>query len=93
MLWGDLPPGDGSYTYTVDNANAAVQALRINGQTLDDVFTYTVTDAVGLTSTSQITLRSMDAMIIQLELMIATLRLKRVERRTERLERIRLAMC
>ncbi len=47
---------DGSYEYTVDDSNAAVQALRINGQTLDDVFTYTVTDAGGLTSTTQITI-------------------------------------
>ncbi len=37
---------DGSYTYTVDNNNSAVQALRTTGQTLTDVFTYTVTDAL-----------------------------------------------
>ena len=46
---------DGSYTYVIDNTNAAVQALRLNGQTLDDVFTYTVTDTGGLTSTTQVT--------------------------------------
>ncbi len=46
---------DGSYTYTVDNSNATVQALRISGQTITDVFTYTVTDTGGLTSTTQIT--------------------------------------
>ncbi len=46
---------NGSYTYAVDNNSAAVQALRISGQTLDDVFSYTVTDAAGLTSTTQIT--------------------------------------
>ncbi len=46
---------DGSYTYTIDDTNASVQALRTNAQTLDDVFTYTVTDAGGLTSTSQVT--------------------------------------
>jgi VCBS repeat-containing protein len=46
---------DGSYTYVVDNTNTAVQALRLNSQTLDDVFTYTVTDTGGLTSTTQIT--------------------------------------
>ena len=46
---------DGSYAYTVDNSSAAVQALRISGQTLNDVFTYTVTDAAGLTSSAQIT--------------------------------------
>ncbi len=47
---------DGSYTYTIDDSNAAVQALRTNAQTLDDVFSYTVTDAGGLTSTTQVTI-------------------------------------
>ncbi len=46
---------NGAYTYTVDNSNATVQALRTNGQTITDVFTYTMTDAVGSTSTTQIT--------------------------------------
>ncbi len=46
---------NGSYTYTVDNSNATVQALRTNGQTILDVFTYTMTDAAGATSTTQIT--------------------------------------
>ncbi len=46
----------GAYTYTVDNSNAAVQALRTSGNTLQDVFSYTVTDAGGLTSTTQITI-------------------------------------
>ncbi len=46
----------GAYTYTVNNANAAVQALRNSGQTLTDVFTYTMTDAAGATSSTQITL-------------------------------------
>ena len=46
---------DGTYTYTVDNSNAAVQALRTNGQSLTDVFTYSMTDAAGATSTAQIT--------------------------------------
>ncbi|MFN9987349.1 MAG: beta strand repeat-containing protein, partial [Pirellula sp.] len=45
----------GAFTYTVDNSNATVQALRITGQTLTDVFTYTMADATGLTSTSKIT--------------------------------------
>ncbi len=47
---------DGSYTYTVDNTSAAVQALRTNANTLQDVFSYTITDADGLTSTTQITI-------------------------------------
>ncbi len=46
---------DGSYTYTVDNNNAAVQALRTTANTLQDVFTYTMRDTAGLTSTTQIT--------------------------------------
>jgi VCBS repeat-containing protein len=45
----------GSYTYTVDNSNATVQALRNSGNTLTDVYTYTMRDTAGLTSTTQIT--------------------------------------
>ncbi len=47
---------DGSYTYTVDNTNAAVQALRTSANTLQDVFTYTMRDTAGSISTSQITI-------------------------------------
>jgi VCBS repeat-containing protein len=47
---------NGSYTYTVNNNNAAVQALRTSSDTLTDVFTYTMADSGGLTSTTQITL-------------------------------------
>ncbi|MEY4566088.1 MAG: hypothetical protein RLY14_1058, partial [Planctomycetota bacterium] len=55
-LYGAITIGaDGSYTYTVDNGNATVQALRLSGQTLNDVFTYTMADTLGLTSTSTIT--------------------------------------
>ena len=46
---------DGSYSYAVDNANAAVNALRTAGDTLTDVFTYTVTDAAGATSSTTLT--------------------------------------
>ncbi|MFN9852676.1 MAG: Ig-like domain-containing protein, partial [Planctomycetota bacterium] len=46
---------DGSYTYTVDNSNAAVQALRTSSNTLNDVFTYTMQDSIGLASSTQIT--------------------------------------
>jgi len=42
--------GDGTYTYVIDNSDAAVQALRLPAQTLTDSFTYTVQDAAGLTS-------------------------------------------
>ena len=47
---------DGTYTYVVDNNNAAVQALRVTGQTVSESFTYTVRDAAGLTDTAQLTI-------------------------------------
>jgi VCBS repeat-containing protein len=47
---------NGAYTYTVDNTNASVQALRTTANTLSDIFTYTMRDAAGLTSTTQITI-------------------------------------
>nr|WP_239482186.1 VCBS domain-containing protein [Pseudomonas insulae] len=44
-LYGDLTiNADGSWTYVVDNSLAAVQALRVSGQTLLETFTYTVAD-------------------------------------------------
>ncbi|XZE45558.1 cadherin domain-containing protein [Pirellulaceae bacterium SH467] len=46
---------NGAYTYTVDNNNTTVQALRSTANTLQDVFTYTVHDSAGLASTTQIT--------------------------------------
>ncbi len=46
---------DGTYTYSVNNSSGAVQALRAASDTLTDVFTYTMRDAGGLTSTTQIT--------------------------------------
>ena len=33
---------DGAYTYAVDNANAAVQALRLTTNTLQDSYTYEI---------------------------------------------------
>ncbi|MFQ4137985.1 VCBS domain-containing protein [Nodosilinea sp. PGN35] len=52
-LYGSLAIGaDGSYTYTVNNSSAAVQALRLSSNTLTETFTYTIRDAVGATSTS-----------------------------------------
>jgi VCBS repeat-containing protein len=47
---------DGTYTYTVDNSNSTVQALRLSSQTLNDIFTYEVVDAGGLTSLATITI-------------------------------------
>ncbi len=41
---------DGSYSYTVNNNNAAVQALRTSSDTLQEVFTYTMEDTAGLAS-------------------------------------------
>ncbi|WP_448090227.1 VCBS domain-containing protein [Pseudomonas azerbaijanoccidentalis] len=54
-LYGDLLiNADGSYTYTVDNSLAVVQALRQNGQTLNEVFSYTVVDFWGATSLAEL---------------------------------------
>ncbi|WP_339453813.1 VCBS domain-containing protein [Pseudomonas sp. EA_5y_Pfl2_R50] len=54
-LYGDLLiNADGSYTYTVDNSLAAVQALRQSGQTLNEVFTYTIVDRWGDSSTAEL---------------------------------------
>ena len=47
---------DGTYSYSVDNSNASVQALRTSSDTLTDVFTYTMQDSGGLTSTTQVTI-------------------------------------
>ena len=46
---------DGTYSYAVNNADTAVQALRTTAQTLTDTFSYTMHDAAGATSTAQIT--------------------------------------
>ena len=45
---------NGAYTYTLDNAKAATNALG-QGQTATDVLTYTIADASGATSTSTLT--------------------------------------
>jgi len=45
----------GGYTYTLDNSNAAVNALR-TGQTLTETYSYTITDADGDTSTATLTI-------------------------------------
>ncbi|WP_344960204.1 VCBS domain-containing protein, partial [Zobellella aerophila] len=47
---------DGSYSYVIDEDNAAVQALRVSGQTLTESFTYTLTDAGGLTDSATLTI-------------------------------------
>ncbi|QQP31535.1 Hypothetical protein FKW44_025160 [Caligus rogercresseyi] len=43
------------YTYTVDNANLAVQDLS-TGESLTDIFTYTITDSDGDTATTTLTI-------------------------------------
>ncbi len=54
-LYGDLTiHADGSWTYVVDNSLAAVQALRISGQTLLETFTYTLADPHGATDTAEL---------------------------------------
>jgi VCBS repeat-containing protein len=54
--FGTLTIGaNGSYTYVVNQANATVQALNTDSAALRDVFTYTVQDTAGLTSTATIT--------------------------------------
>lgn len=45
---------DGSYTYTVDNANPLVEALRTSAETLTESFTYQVVDALGATDSAQL---------------------------------------
>ncbi|CAM5450522.1 VCBS domain-containing protein [Eoetvoesiella caeni] len=46
---------DGSYTYSLDNTNTAVNALKTN-ETLTETFTYTITDGDGDTSTATLTI-------------------------------------
>jgi uncharacterized repeat protein (TIGR01451 family) len=46
---------DGSFTYVVDNTNAAVQALRQSGDHLVDLFVFTAVDRFGATVTSTLT--------------------------------------
>ncbi|WP_228768010.1 S-layer family protein [Limnohabitans sp. DM1] len=46
---------DGSYSYVVDQANATVKALAVGSTAINDVFTYTVKDTAGATSTATVT--------------------------------------
>lgn len=48
---------DGSYTYVIDNTNAAVDALLPASTPLQDVFTYTVNDGVGGTASTTLTIQ------------------------------------
>mgnify|MGYP001213433758 FL=1 len=49
-----LIAADGTWQYTLDNALAEVQALRLAGQTLQERFTYTVADQYGDFSLSEL---------------------------------------
>ena len=48
-----MPPA--AFTYTVNETDAAVQALRQSTNTLTDVFNYTMRDAAGATSSTTLT--------------------------------------
>ncbi|ARQ09489.1 cadherin-like/VCBS repeat-containing protein [Rhizobium etli] len=45
----------GAYTYTINESNATVQALRQSTNTLSDVFSYTMRDSAGATATANLT--------------------------------------
>lgn len=45
---------DGTWRYDLDNSLPEVQALRVSGQTLTDVFTYTLSDVFGATSSAEL---------------------------------------
>ncbi|MGQ5524640.1 VCBS domain-containing protein, partial [Chitinimonas sp. PSY-7] len=47
---------NGTYTYTLDNNNARVNAL-LTGETITDRISYTIADAAGMTSTAVLTIR------------------------------------
>ncbi|AYF86679.1 DUF4347 domain-containing protein [Pseudomonas sp. DY-1] len=47
---------DGSYTYVVDNNDPQVQALRVNGDTLVEIFTYATRDEAGSNSIADLTI-------------------------------------
>ncbi|PWI50942.1 adhesin, partial [Rhizobium phaseoli] len=45
----------GTYSYTINETNTAVQALRLSTNTLSDVFSYTMRDTAGATATANLT--------------------------------------
>ncbi|TAW03700.1 DUF4082 domain-containing protein [Rhizobium ruizarguesonis] len=45
----------GTYSYTINESNTAVQALRLSTNTLNDVFSYTMRDTGGATATANLT--------------------------------------
>ncbi|MFM0723404.1 VCBS domain-containing protein [Paraburkholderia strydomiana] len=56
-LYGTLSLGaNGGYQYIVDNSNAAVEALRLSGQTLTEQFTYVVFDSANASASTTLTI-------------------------------------
>lgn len=56
LLYGTLTiAADGTYAYTLDNANSEVQSLN-DDETLDDEFTYEISDGHGGTNSSTLTI-------------------------------------
>ncbi len=54
--YGSLTMGaNGSYKYVVNDADPAVQALRLTGQTLSESFTYSASDGSGMSATATLT--------------------------------------
>jgi VCBS repeat-containing protein len=47
---------NGAFTYTINETDSAVQALRLSTNTLTDTFSYTMRDTAGLTSTTTLTI-------------------------------------
>ncbi|WP_209889820.1 DUF4082 domain-containing protein [Rhizobium leguminosarum] len=45
----------GAYSYAINESNAAVQALRLSTNTLNDIFSYTMRDTAGATATANLT--------------------------------------
>lgn len=52
-----LIQADGSYTYTLDNTDPAVQALGVNENLPNEVFTYRISDGEGGTATANLVIR------------------------------------
>ncbi len=64
---------NGAFTFTVNDNNTTVQGLRQSTDTLADVFTYTMRDTAGATSTTSltITIRGIGAHIQEVEILRA----------------------
>ena len=56
----------GAFTYTVDETDPAVQALRQSTDTVTDVFSYTMRDTAGATSTTTLTVTVSNTQVLGL---------------------------